>query len=337
MTKTISIISPCFNEADNVEACHEAVRALFAGPLSDYRVEHIFADNASTDATPDILRAIAARDPSVKVILNARNFGPFRSMFNALKYATGDAVVCFLAVDLQDPPEKIVEFVRLWETGVEVVAGARVNRQESLALRTCRAIFYRIVNGLSDIDIPVNVGEFQLIDRKVWSAVVRHDDHYPYVRGIIASVGFRRVIVPYTWEARRSGISKNNLPRLIDQAMNGIFSFTNAPMRLATFAGFGLAALCMLYALGSVIAYFALPHAAPRGTMTLIVSLFFLSGVQLAFIGILGEYVTAIHAQVRRGPMVVERERINIDVHPHAIPTGTDNPVHALQQKVSTL
>jgi glycosyltransferase involved in cell wall biosynthesis len=328
--KTISIISPCFNEADNVRACHAAVRALFAGPLSGYRCEHIFADNASTDGTPDILREIAAEDPAVKVILNARNFGPFRSMFNALRSATGDAVVVFLAVDLQDPPETIVEFVKLWEAGVEVVAGARVNRQESLTLRICRGIFYRIVNTLSDIDIPVNVGEFQLIDRKVWEAVVQHDDHYPYVRGIIASVGFRRVIVPYTWVARRSGISKNNLPRLIDQAMNGIFSFTNAPVRFCTLAGFVLSSLCILYAVAAVILYFVAPALVPRGIPTLIVSLFFLSGVQLAFLGIIGEYVTSIHAQVRRGPMVVERERINMEP---AEPTA--NPVHRLQRRVA--
>jgi glycosyltransferase involved in cell wall biosynthesis len=310
--KRISIVSPCYNEEDNVRACHETVRALFEGPLAGYEREHIFADNASQDTTPEILRGIAAADPSVKVVLNARNFGPFRSMFNGLRYATGDAVVVFLPVDLQDPPEVIVEFVRHWEAGAEVVAGARVNRQESLALRTSRAIFYRIVNTLSDIDIPLNVGEFQLIDRKVWQALMQHNDHYPYIRGLIASVGFKRVIVPYTWKARRAGISKNNLPRLIDQALNGIFSFTNAPLRLCTFVGFALAALCILYAFGATIAYMFNPQMAPRGVTTLIVSLFFLSGMQLVFIGILGEYVTSIHAQVRRGPMVVEREKLNI-------------------------
>ena len=330
--KKISIISPCYNEEENVRACHETVRALFEGPLAGYEREHIFADNASGDATPEELRRIAAGDADVKVILNARNFGPFRSLFNALRYATGDAVVVFLAVDLQDPPEMIVEFVRLWEAGFEVVAGARANREESLALRMCRGIFYRIVNGLSEFDIPINVGEFQLIDRKVWQAVVRHDDHYPYVRGIIASVGFKRVIVPYTWKARKRGISKNNLPRLIDQAMNGIFAFTNVPLRLCTLAGFSLAALCILYALFSVAAYFIFPSSAPRGTMTIIVSLFFLSGMQLAFIGILGEYVTSIHSQVRRGPMVVERETINISEKP---PVTASNPVHALQEKVA--
>ncbi len=312
--KTISIVTPCFNEADNVEACRDAVAALFApgAPLEGYGREHIFADNDSSDGTQDILRTLADSDPSMKVILNARNYGPFRSNFNALRSATGDAVVVFLPADLQDPAEMIPEFVRLWESGVEVVAGARVNRQESVALRSCRAIFYRTVRSLSDIDIPVNVGEFQLLDRNVWEAVVSHDDHYPYIRGIIASVGFRRAIVPYTWAARRSGISKNNLPRLIDQALNGIFSFTNVPMRLCTFVGVAMAALCILYALASIGVYIARPELAPRGTMTLIVALFFLSGVQLAFMGILGEYVTSIHAQVRKRPLVIERERINM-------------------------
>ena len=332
--KTISIVTPCFNEADNVEACRDAVAALFApgAPLASYAREHIFADNDSSDGTQDILRLLAANDPSMKVILNARNYGPFRSNFNALRAATGDAVVVFLPADLQDPAEMIPEFVTLWEGGVEVVAGARVNRQESLALRTCRAIFYRTVRSFSDIDIPVNVGEFQLLDRKVWKAVVSHDDHYPYIRGIIASVGFRRVIVPYTWAARRSGISKNNLPRLVDQALNGIFSFTNVPMRLCTFAGIAMALLCMLYATASVGLYFIWPNLAPRGMMTLIVALFFLSGVQLAFMGILGEYVTSIHAQVRKRPLVVERERLNMEAV--SMDAAAGNSVHDLQQQI---
>jgi glycosyltransferase involved in cell wall biosynthesis len=310
--QTITVVTPCFNEEENVRLCYETVRRIFAESLPSYRLEHIFADNASTDTTPTILREIADQDATVKVVVNARNYGPFRSNFNALRYATGDAVVVFLAADLQDPPETIVDFVRYWESGAEVVAGARTNRQESWALRTCRAIFYRLVHTLSDIDIPVNVGEFQLIDRKVWQAVMKFDDHYPYIRGIIASVGFTRVIVPYTWKTRKAGISKNNLPRLLDQALNGIFAFSNAPLRLCTLLGFGFAALCLLYTVFALVAYVVNPGAAPRGITTVIVSLFFLSGVQLAFIGILGEYVTSIHSQVRGNPNVVERERLNI-------------------------
>jgi hypothetical protein len=243
-------------------------------------------------------------------------------------------VLVFLPADLQDPPEMIAEFVRLWETGIEVVAGARANRQESLALRACRGIFYRIVNALSDIDIPVNVGEFQLIDRKVWQAVIEHDDHYPYIRGIIASVGFRRVIVPYTWVARKRGLSKNNLPRLIDQALNGIFSFTTVPLRFCSFVGFSLSTLCVLYAALAAVLHFIAPNLAPHGITTLIVAIFFLSGVQMAFIGILGEYVTSIHAQVRKRPLVVELERINME-QADAEPLATDNPVHDLQRRIA--
>jgi glycosyltransferase involved in cell wall biosynthesis len=310
--KKITIISPCYNEEGNIRVCYEAVCALFDIKLAGYEREHIFADNASVDSTVEILREIAASDPSVKIVLNARNYGPFRSNFNALRYATGDAVVVFLAVDLQDPPEVIVDFVGNWEGGAEVVAGVRTNRQESLALRTSRAIFYYLVNKLSDIDIPLNVGEFQLIDRKVWQALMKHNDHYPYIRGLIASVGFRRALVPYTWEARKTGISKNNLPRLIDQALNGIFSFTNVPLRLCTLFGFAVAAFCMLYVFYALAAYLINPVLAPRGVTTLIISLFFLSGMQFIFMGMLGEYITSIHAQVRRGPLVVERETINI-------------------------
>jgi glycosyltransferase involved in cell wall biosynthesis len=311
----ITIVSLCYNEEENVEACYQAVLALFApdGPLAHHEREHIFSDNASEDATVEILRRIASTDQSAKVILNARNFGPFRSNFNALRYATGDAILVFLPVDLQDPPELIPEMVRHWENGIEVVAGARVNREETWTLRTCRRIFYRIVNMLSDFEIPENVGEFQLIDRKVWEVVVSHRDQYPYIRGIIASAGFRRLIIPYTWKARERGISKNNALRLIDQAMNGIFSFTNAPMRFCSFLGFGVAGLALLYALFIFLLALVTQHAAPAGTQTIIIALFFFSGVQLMFIGMMGEYITAIHSQVRRGPMVVERERINLD------------------------
>jgi glycosyltransferase involved in cell wall biosynthesis len=312
--KRITIVSPCYNEEVNVESCHQAVKALFdpGGPLADYEREHIFADNASTDRTVELLRAIAASDPAVKVILNARNFGPFRSNFNALRYATGDAVMVFLAVDLQDPPELLPDMVRKWAEGFEVVAGARVTREESFLLRTCRRMFYRLVNGLSSFEIPENVGEFQLIDRKVWEVVVSHQNAYPYVRGIIASAGFRRFIIPYTWRARRRGISKNNILSLIDQALNGIFTFTDVPIRVCSIAGFLIASVSLLYAMFTFFVALLGLSRAPMGTHTVIVALFFLSGVQLTFIGILGEYIAAIHAQVRRGPLVVERERINI-------------------------
>ena len=311
--KTISVVSPCFNEEDNVENCYRVVRDLFAKDLPGYRVEHIFVDNASTDGTVDILKRIARENPNVKIIVNSRNFGIFRSSFNALKYASGDAILVMLPVDLQDPPEHIPHFVRLWEQGYEVVAGARANREEPLAMRTARKIFYRIVSALSDFEMLPDVGEFQLIDRKVLSAVLAHHDHYPYIRGIIASCGFRRIVVPYVWKARKSGSPKHNHLMRVDQALNGIFAFTRAPMRFCTFAGIAISALCILFSIASVILFFFQSTFVPRGTTTIIVALFFLSGIQLMFIGMLGEYVTSIHYQVRNGPLVIERERVNID------------------------
>jgi glycosyltransferase involved in cell wall biosynthesis len=233
--KRISIVSPCFNEQDNVRTCYEAVKALFETKLSSYEREHVFADNASTDCTVEILRELATEDLDVKVVVNSRNFGVFRSTFNALRYASGDATLVLLPVDLQDPPELIPEFVRLWEQGYDVVAGVRSERQEGLFMRSVRRLFYTIVNKLSDFEIPENVGEFQLIDRKVLDAVLQHQDHYPYIRGIIAACGFKRTLVPYMWKARMRGFSKMKFFELVDQALNGIFSFTNAPLRACTF------------------------------------------------------------------------------------------------------
>ncbi|MGV6847697.1 MAG: glycosyltransferase family 2 protein [Marinibacterium sp.] len=311
--KTITILSPCYNEEDNVAECHAVVKRLFETELPGYRRQHIFVDNASTDRTVERLKEIAADDPDMGIVVNSRNFGVFRSTFNGLRHATGDAILVMLPVDLQDPPEHIPEFVKLWEQGYEVVAGARSDREESFMLRNARFAFYRIVNGLSDFTISPDVGEFQLIDRKVLDAVLAHDDHYPYIRGIIASVGFKQIIVPYTWVRRKRGISKHNLPMLFDQALNGIFSFTRAPMRFCTLAGIAIALGCILFALFSVIAALVGGVDVPRGTTTIIVALFFLSGIQLFFIGMLGEYVTSTHAQVRGGPLVIERERINLD------------------------
>lgn len=311
-SKLISIVTPCFNEEPNVRECRDTVREIFATELAGYDYEHIFCDNASTDATLERLREMAAEDRHVRVIANARNFGPFNSMFNGMLAARGDAVIPFLPADLQDPPQLIPEFVRRWESGYEIVYGVRAERDESTALHAVRRAYYRLVSRFANMDIPLNAGEFTLIDRKVHTALRECDDYYPYLRGLIANCGFRSTQVPYAWRARKRGFSKNNTYALIDQGLNGLISFTNVPMRLVMFTGFGIAAAALLYAfatlLVSVLWYREL--SAP-GIQTLIVALFFFSGVQLFVLGFLGEYISAIHFQVRRRPLVVERERLN--------------------------
>lgn len=309
----ISVVTPCYNEEDNLEDCARALRETFATLLPDCRLEQIFCDNASTDGSEAVLRRMAAADPSVKVVFNARNYGPFRSTFNGLTHATGDAVVVLFAADLQDPPEVIAEFVSEWRAGNDVVQGIRAQREESMLMRNVRRAYYRLVSRLSGIDIPIDVGEFQLIDRKVLQALLQHDDHYPYIRGMIANCGFRTKGLPYVWRARRRGFSKNRLYHLIDQGLNGMISFTNVPMRLAMFGGFAIAMVSFLYAAFTVVINLVRHgELASPGIATLIVALFFFGGVQLMFLGLIGEYVSSIHSQVRKRPLVVERETVNM-------------------------
>jgi len=318
--KRISIVTPCYNEHDNAEECYETVRRLFDTELVAYDYEHIFCDNASTDGTPEILAKLAAKDPRVKVIFNARNFGPFRSNFNGVINTTGDAVLLLLAVDMQDPPAMLPRMIQLWEEGNEVVFGVRKVREESLMMRTIRRIYYRTVSTLADIEIPLNVGEFQLVDRKVVDALRQCDDYYPYIRGLVANCGFKRTSVEYVWRARKHGFSKNRFYHLIDQGLNGLVSFTNVPMRLCMLVGFLLSFLSIGFAFFCVIYHLLWNGSTPPGITTLVTGVFFLSGVQLFFSGVLGEYISAIHSQVRKRPLVIERGRLNFTPEPAETP-----------------
>ncbi len=310
----VSVVTPCFNEEPNLEDCHRALKEIFARDLPDCDLQHIFCDNSSTDGSVEILRRLAAEDQNVKVVVNARNYGPFRSTFNGLRHASGDAIVVMFAADLQDPPEVIVRFVREWQAGAEVVYGVRGQREENFVMRGIRKVYYRMVSRFAGIAIPLDVGEFQLIDKKVLVALLQHEDYYPYIRGMIANCGFRTKGVSYVWRARRKGFSKNRLYNLVDQGLNGLISFTNLPMRIAMFVGFAIALFSFTYAAFTMAAnLIAFGSLTVPGIPTLIVALFFFGGVQLMFLGIIGEYVSAIHFQVRKRPLVVERERINLD------------------------
>lgn len=321
LPKLISVVTPCYNEEDNLDLCHESVRQIFTEQLSGYDYEHIFCDNASSDKSGDILRRIAAADPHVKVIFNARNFGPFRSLFNGVIAATGDAVVLFLPADLQDPPEVIPAMVQQWEAGNQIVYGIRANREEGMVMRWIRRRYYRLVKRWAEVDIPADVGEFQLVDKVVIEALRQFEDYYPYLRGMVASCGFKSTGIPYTWKARRHGFSKNRMYHLVDQGLNGLISFTNIPLRLCLAAGVILSGASLTYAAVSLIitvSNFLLynKRIAEPGIPTLISALFFFSGIQLFFIGVLGEYIGAIHSQVRKRPLVVEKERLNMPARP---------------------
>lgn len=315
--KTISIVTPCYNEELNVRECYESVKQLFDEKLKTYRREHIFCDNASTDGTIAILREMAEKDSDVRVIVNARNFGPLKNTYNGVMATTGDAVLLFLPADLQDPPDLLPEFVAQWEAGYEIVYGIRATREEGVVMRTVRDLYYRLLTRFSDLDVPPGVGDFQLVDRRVVDAMHRVRDTYPFMRMMTFECGGRAVGIPYHWRARKKGISKNRLSALIDQALNGLVSFTGAPLRLGLFVGFTLASLSLAYALlNFVLAFVYYRQLTEPGIMTLIVALFFFGGVQLFFMGLIGEYVLAIYGQVREKPVVFERERINFGSAP---------------------
>lgn len=313
MRKTISIVTPCFNEEASIRECYETVKRVMDTELPGYGREHIFCDNASSDRTVEILREIAAADKSVKVIVNSRNFGILRNNYNGVLAATGDAVVLFMPVDLQDPPELIPQFVRHWEAGTEIVYGIRAQREEAFLMRNSRRLYYQLLSRLSYVDYPPNVGDYQLVDRKVIDAMKRIEDAQPFMRMMPFECGYRAVGVPYTWRARKHGASRNRFLQLIDQGLNGLISFSNAPVRLALWAGVAISLLSFLYTIGVFLMTVFGFVRSEAGIPTVIVAVFFFGGVQLLFLGLIGEYILAIFNQVRRRPLVFERERINFE------------------------
>ncbi len=308
--KLISVISPCYNEEGNVEVLTDRVRELFAG-MPQYRYEHIIIDNHSSDATVDILRGIAASDPNVKVIVNARNFGHLRSPQHALLEAQGDAVVVLLS-DLQDPPELIVEFLREWEAGYPIVVAVKSTSEENGLMYKIRSIYYKTIARLTDVKVLEHFTGFGLYDRKVVD-ILRNDFHdpYPYFRGQIAEIGLPHKIIHYHQLRRTRGITKNNFYSLYDMAILGITNLSKVPLRLVVFIGFIFAGLSLFAGFAYLIAKLIFWNSFELGLAPTMVGLFFLGSVQLISLGIIGEYVGSIHSIVQNRPLVTEKERIN--------------------------
>jgi glycosyltransferase involved in cell wall biosynthesis len=309
--KLISVITPCFNEEENVREVYRQVKEVFA-TLPDYRYEHIFIDNASADATVPILRELAAADPNVKVIVNSRNFGHVRSPFHAVMQAQGDAVVGIVA-DLQDPPSLIPRFIQEWEKGHKMVLAVKQGSDESRVMYAIRSAYYHLIGRLSEVQQLHNCTGFGLYDRVVIDALAKMKDPYPYFRGMIMEVGFTPARVPYHQPARKRGITKNNFYSLYDLAMLGITTHSKVPLRLATMAGFCLSVFSLLLAFGYFVAKLVFWSHLPIGIAPLLIGTFFFFAVQLFFIGLLGEYVGTLQTYVMNRPLVTEAERINFD------------------------
>jgi len=307
--KLISVVTPCFNEADNVRALHAGIREAFT-LLPGYDYEHIFIDNASKDRTVDILRELAREDSHVKAIVNARNFGHIRSPHHALLQAKG-AVAILMASDLQDPPNLIPEFVRKWEEGYKIVLGIKTTSEESPVMFFIRKAYYNLIGHLSEIELAKNNTGFGLYDRAVLDVLRTIDDPYPYFRGLICDIGFEQAHIIYSQARRHRGITKNNFYTLYDMAMLGITNHSKVPLRLATMLGFAMSAISFTIGCAYLIAKLVFWDKFLLGTAPTLIGLSLFASIQLFFIGILGEYIGAIHTQVLKRPLVIEKERIN--------------------------
>jgi len=307
--KTISIVTPCFNEAENVRELVAQVAAIFAG-LPQYQYEHLFIDNSSTDQTVPILKEIAAQDRHVKLIINARNFGHIRSPFHGLLQASGDAAILLVA-DLQDPPALMIEFLRQWEAGFKMVVGIKKGSEESKPMFAVRRLYYQIVSRLAEVELLKDFTGFGLYDRQVLEILRGVPDPYPYFRGLICDIGFEKAKVEYLQPVRKRGITKNNFYTLYDMAMLGMTNHSKVPLRLATMLGFVMSILSLIFGLIYLVYKLIFWDRFSVGTAPLVIGLFFVGSIQLLFLGIVGEYVGAIHTQVLRRPLVIEKERVN--------------------------
>ncbi len=306
--KMISIVTPCFNEVENVEELCLRIQKIMSG--FQYEYEHLLIDNGSKDGTIDKIRALASSDPHIKAILNTRNFGHIRSPFHGLLQANGDAAI-IMASDLQDPPERIPEFIRQWETGFLVVIGIKTSSQESGLFYLFRTIYYKILRSLSEVELIEHFTGFGLYDRQVIDILRKLNDPYPYFRGLIADIGFPIARIEFTQPRRKRGISKNNFYTLYDMAMLGVTGYTKIPLRLATM--FGFLSSVISFAIGVIYLVYKLVdwQNFSLGLAPVVIGLFFLGSVQLVFLGIVGEYIGAIYTQVMHRPLVIEKERIN--------------------------
>jgi glycosyltransferase involved in cell wall biosynthesis len=309
--KTISVVTGCFNEEENVAELYERVRnaIVAAGP---YRYEHIFIDNASTDSTVERIKSIACRDSNVKVIVNARNFGHIRSPIHAIFQASGDAIIS-MASDLQDPPELIAQFIREWENGYSMVLAVKDSTDERFLMARLRRKYYRLVTRLSGVQTFENFTGFGLYERRVIELVKSFDDPYPYFRGMIAEIGLPHKLIPFHQPRRKRGVTKNNFYTLYDIGMLGITNLSKVPLRLMTFTGFAGAVLSFLVACGYLFYKLLFWDRFSVGIAPVVIGIFFVASIQLLFMGVLGEYVGAIHTQIQHRPYAVELERMNFE------------------------
>jgi glycosyltransferase involved in cell wall biosynthesis len=309
----LSLVTGSFNEEGNVDEWFERTLAACRELAERYDLEIIWIDNASTDRTVDKVKAWCARDSRVKLIVNARNFGPVRSPFHALMQASGAACV-YLASDLQDLPELVPGFVERWENGFDVVAGVYKSSSDGFLMRRCRNAYYSILARVSDSDPVIRAFTgFGLYSRRVVEHMRRIGGPTPMARSLVAEIGLPSTTVAYDKPPRKYGATKNDFLVLVDQAVLSLTSMSKAPIRVATITGLALSGLGFLIATAYLVAKLLFWNSFPVGQAPLLIGIFLFSSVQILIMGLIGEYVAAIHQRLQRNPWVIEKSRVNFD------------------------
>lgn len=308
--KKISIMIPCYNEEENVVPISKAVVDEMTKNLPEYDYELLFIDNDSQDNTRPLLREICRQNPKIKAIFNAKNFGQFNSPYYAMLQTTGDCTIC-LCCDFQDPPEMIPQIVSEWEKGAMIVSCIKTASKENPIMRFLRTCYYKMIHKMSSVDQIEHFTGFGLYDKSFIEVLRNLKDPTPFLRGIVAELGFKRVSIEYTQAKRRAGKTHNNFFTLFDAAMLSFTSYTKVGLHLVTFAGLILSALSILAALVYLVLKLIYWDRFSAGLAPMIIGLFFLNAIELLFIGFVGEYVMSINTRVMNRPLVIEEERIN--------------------------
>lgn len=309
----LSIVTPTFNEESSIKKCIDDLKNFMATSLPSLEYEHIIIDNASTDSTVEIAEKLAKNDNRIKIIVNNRNIGAPQNILRGLTFTTGDAVIPMLPADLQDPIAVIKEFYEKWNDGHKVVYGIRTNRQENIMLRSARRIYYKLIAALAHFEVPQNAGDFMLIDRTVVDLVNLYPKQDLYLRGFVSKLQFAHTSVKYTWVKRTSGKSKSSALILVDTAMSGLINTSRLPARLALAVGGLTAALSILYAIITIFLVLFGKGTSISGIPTLIVLVSFIGGIQLIFLGLVGEYVLGIFSHLKPDANVYSRKEINLN------------------------
>lgn len=310
--KKISILVPCFNEEENVIPISKAIVKEIENSLPQYDYELIFIDNNSKDKTRDYLRLICKENPKIKAILNAKNFGQFNSPYYGMCQTTGDCTICICA-DFQDPIEMIPILVSQWEKGYKIVCAIKTASKENKIMRFLRTCYYKLIKRMSEVEQIEHFTGFGLYDRTFIQVMRDLDDPTPFIRGIVAELGYKRIDIEYTQEQRRAGKTHNNWYRLYDAAMLSFTSYTKIGLRLATIGGFIFSAISLCIALIYLIMKLINWERFTAGMTPVILGVFLMGSLQLFFIGLLGEYVMNINTRIMKRPLVIEEERINFE------------------------